>query len=102
MIQVLMTLLIDVTGVVEDMFTPIVKFLTGSRVGTVGKPFSCSLCCTVWTCLIYLIVVGAFNLPNLLITMVLACTTDITLALFHFTKDLIVGAIEAISNIFGL
>lgn len=102
LLQVLMTLLVDVTGVVDDMLTPVARWITGSKVGKIGKPFNCSTCMTFWTCLIYLIATGNVTLPYLCITMVLCCTTDITLALFYFLKDIIGGAVEAIENYFNL
>ena len=99
MIQAIVTLLIDYTGVVDDMFTPIVRWITGSKVGEVGKPLSCSKCMTFWTCLAYLLAVHQFGFLSLLVTLVLACTTDLTLALFLLVKDGIGWVIEQIESI---
>ena len=102
LIQVLVTLLIDVTGAIEDMLTPLVKKLTGAKVGTIGKPFNCSTCMTFWTGLLYIVITGNFTLVNLTFLVLLACTTDITLTLFHLVKDFITRMADAIYTYFGL
>ena len=101
-IQIITTLLIDYTGVVDDMLSPIVRWVTGSRIGQIGKPLSCSLCSCWWASFIYLLVTHQLGLWSLVLALVFSCTTDITLALFHFTKDIVSRAVETISNFLGL
>lgn len=102
LIQIICVLLVDVTGAVEDLITPIVRWLTGSRVGTVGKPWSCSLCCTTWTGLIYLLATGNFTLVNFTVLLLLACLTPVTLTLYHLVVDLFTRMVESIYNYFQL
>lgn len=101
-IQIIATLVIDYTGAVDDMLTPLVRWITGSRVGTIGKPFSCSTCTCFWASLIYLLITGQFGWWSLVLTLVFACTTDLTLALFLLLKDAFGTLVETISKIFNL
>lgn len=102
LIQVLVTLLIDVTGATDDMLTPLVKKITGAKVGTIGKPFNCSTCMTFWTGLVWMLCTGTLTLGTLTFLVLLACTTDITLTLFHLVKDFITRMADAIYTYFGL
>ena len=102
LVQVAVTLLIDVTGVVEDLLTPIAKKLTGAKVGQIGKPFSCSTCMTFWTGLVWLICTGTTSIGTIAYLLLLACTTDLTLLLFHLAKDFIGRMVDALYNYFGL
>ena len=95
-------MLVDVTGVIEDMLTPIVRWLTGSKIGTVGKPFSCSLCMTFWTGLIYLLCTGNFTIVNFTVLLLLACLTPVTLMVYHLVVDLFTRMVESIYNYFQL
>ena len=102
LIQVTMTLLIDVTGVVEDMLTPIAKWITGAKVGTIGPPISCSKCMTFWTGLIWTLCTGNFTLVTFALLLFLSCTTDVTLTLFHLLKDFFGRMVDAIYDFFKL
>ena len=102
LIQFICVMLVDVTGVIEDMLTPIVRWLTGSKIGTVGKPFSCSLCMTFWTGLIYLLCTGNFTIVNFTVLLLLACLTPVTLMVYHLVVDLFTRMVESIYNYFQL
>ena len=101
-IQVIMTMLIDVTGVVDHLFTPLAKRITGAKVGRIGPPLSCSLCMTFWTGLVWLLITGHFGLVNLMLLLLLACTTRITLSLFHLVTDFIEKMVGTIYDFFNL
>lgn len=102
LIQIICVLLVDVTGVIEDMLTPIVRWLSGAKIGTIGKPFSCSLCMTFWTGLIFLLATGNFTLVNFTLVILLACLTPVTLTLYHLVVDLFTRMVESIYNYFQL
>ena len=102
LIQIICVLLVDVTGVIEDMLTPIVRWLSGTKIGTIGKPFSCSLCCTFWTGLIYLLCTGNFTIVNFTVLLLLACLTPVTLMVYHLAVDLFTRMVESIYNYFQL
>lgn len=102
LLQFVCVCIIDVTGAVDDMLTPLFKRITGSRIGHIGKPFNCSLCMTFWTGLIYLLCVGAFNLPNIAYVLALAILTPITYLTICFAKDLATKIIEFLYNVLGI
>lgn len=86
-LQALVVFVIDYSGAVEDMFTPLVRRLTGTKIGTIGKPFSCSLCMTFWTGIIWLLVKGSFTLPYIGLVALLAAMTPVTLDIIWFIRD---------------
>lgn len=102
LLQFICVCIIDVTGAVDDMLTPLVRKITGSRIGHIGKPFSCSMCMTFWTGVIYLLVAGAFTIPNLAYVLALAVMTQITYLLICMAKDLATKAIEVVYKIFNI
>lgn len=102
LIQVICVLLIDVAGVPEDFLTPIFRWVTGSKVGTVGKPFSCSLCSSFWIGALYLLITGNFTLVNFAILMVLACLTPLTAMVWFFINDFIKKMINTVYDYFNL
>lgn len=86
-IQFLTVAVIDYSGAVEDMFTPLVRKITGSKIGTIGKPFSCSFCLNFWLGLIALLIMKSFTLPYIAAVMGLSILTPVTLDLIHMVKD---------------
>lgn len=102
LIQLICVLLIDVAGVPEDFLTPIVKRLTGAKIGTIGKPFSCSLCMTFWTGLIFLLATGNFTLVNFTLVILVACLTPVTVMLWFFANDFLKKMIDTIYDYFNL
>lgn len=102
LIQCICVMLVDVTGVVEDLLTPLARWLTGSRVGSVGKPFNCSLCLTWWTSLVWLICTGQVTLASLALALLLACLTPVTLMVYHLAVDMFARMVESIYDYFQL
>lgn len=87
LLQVISVCLIDMLGVTDEMLTPLVRRITGSKVGKLGKPWTCSTCMTFWAGLILLIVKGAFALPCLTLLIVTATFTPVTYLLINFLRD---------------
>lgn len=102
LIQALCVFVIDYTGAVEEMLTPIVKRLTGAKIGTIGKPFNCSLCSTFWLGLIWLLVKGSFTLPYIGFVAVLAALTPVTLDIIWFVRDFLQAIVGWLRYITGL
>lgn len=98
LLQFICVCIIDVTGAVDDMLTPLLRRLTGSKVGHIGKPFNCSTCMTFWTGVIYILCKGAFTIPNLAYVLALAVLTPITYLLICTVKDAATKIIEWIYN----
>lgn len=92
---------IDYLGFVEEL-NPIFRKITGSKIGSIGKPFSCSTCMTFWLSLLYIIIAGQFSFVNVLICMVAALTTSVTLDLMHTAIDFVHAGIRLFRNITGL
>lgn len=102
LLQFICVCIIDVTGAVDDMLTPLVRRITGSRIGHVGKPFSCSTCMTFWTGVIYLLIKGAFTIPNLAYVLALAIMAPVTYLLIYLVKDVVTKIIDSIYSFLGI
>lgn len=53
------------------------------------KPFSCSLCMTFWTSLVYVLCIGAFSLPMLAWICLCSYLTLVIPAFFYFIESVI-------------
>ena len=62
-LSLLVVFIVDLSGFTESWLSAFSRWL-GRRVTSV-KPFTCSLCMTWWTGIVYLIVTGRFCLPLL-------------------------------------
>lgn len=102
LIQFICVCVIDVAGAVDDMLTPLVRRLTGSKIGHIGKPLSCSLCMTFWTGLLYLLCAGGISIPNLAYVLALSILTPLTYLAVCFVKDLGTKIIEFLYNVFSI
>lgn len=60
LITLIIVFIIDISGFIDEMEAILSKWLKGKA--RVPKPFSCSLCMTWWTGLIYLLIIGEFTL----------------------------------------
>lgn len=66
LIQVIVVFIVDISGAIESLKSGLKWLLTKGKMSSsnyILKPFDCSLCCTWWTCLIYLLCVGKFTIP---------------------------------------
>ena len=102
LISLICVLVIDVAGAVEDMVTPLVKWITGAKVGTIGKPLGCSTCMSWWLGLLYLIITHNLGLLPIAYLLTVACLTPVTLTLFHLIEDLVMKMVETLYKIFNL
>lgn len=103
LIQLICVLLTDVAGVPDDMLEPLVKKLTGAKVGRLpDRPFKCSLCQCFWIGLIYLLVTGNFTIVNFTLLLTVACLTPITVLLWFFITDFIKKMIGVLYDYFNL
>ncbi len=102
LISVICVLVTDVAGAVDDMVEPLVKKITGARIGKLSRPWNCSLCQTWWLGLLYLIITHNLGLLPIAYLLAVACLTPVTLTLFHLIEDLVMKAVEVLYNIFNL
>lgn len=101
-LQFLIVYVVDYSGFIEDGLTPLVKRLTNSKVGRVGKPFSCSLCCTLYAGIFYIIIAGLPFFPYIALVALLSILTPVTYALINFIKDLLFKVLEWLYWALGL
>lgn len=81
--------IIDYSGLIDELDKILTKVFKSRVPLHVPKPFSCSLCSTWWTGLIYLLIAGQFNLLNIFILGLICCLTPEILSIIYFIKDLI-------------
>lgn len=63
-ISLIICFVIDFSGFIEEM-EAIIKRMLKIPFFHIPKPFSCTLCCTWWVGLIYLLCVGEFSIVNI-------------------------------------
>lgn len=68
----------------------------------VPKPFSCELCLCWWSCLVYLIVTGHFNLLWIGVSCLAAASTKVMVPAIHLALDFVNGIINSIYSYFNL
>ena len=87
LIQFLMVAAIDYLGFVDEALTPLLRRITGSKIGSIGRPWNCSTCSSFWIGLIYLLFAGSFTLPYIGVCMLASLLTPVTLSAIHLVKD---------------
>lgn len=101
MIQIIMVLVIDISGFVDEMKIMLSKLLTRGKIATSNyniKPFFCSTCMTWWCGLIYLIIVNEVSIFTIAFTLFVACMSPITKDLYYMIYDTIEKIIRTINN----
>lgn len=102
LIQVFCVLLTDVAGAPDEFLLPLFKRITGTKIGYLPKPWSCSLCQTWWLGLLYLLLTHQVTVPSITLLLLVACLTPLTLALYHLVVDFIMKMINALYDYFNL
>ena len=104
-ISIIWVLILDLCGFARTIDKTLYKiFYPGKpfREDAHFKPLDCSLCLTVWTSLIYLIVIHSLTLPNIALSLLFAWLTTIEKDVFIFIKDLITKLIDYLYALFKL
>ena len=101
-IQFILVAAIDYLGFVDEALTPLFRKITGSKIGSIGRPFNCSTCATFWASLLYIIITGNLSFLNVGLCMAAALTTPITLDLIHLVKDTATNIITCIYRFLGI
>lgn len=102
LLQFIIVCITDISGFPEEALYPLFKKITGSKVGKPLKIWTCSLCQTTWIGIIYLLIVGQFNLFTLAYTLLIAILTPITGFLIHFVIDFFTSVFEGLYKFFNL
>lgn len=102
LIQFILVVIIDDSGFIDSVKRGISKLLTNGKIITDNfelKPFSCSYCMQVWCGLIYLLIIGQFNIPYIAFNFLLASMVPVTKDLLNLFRDLFIKLIDKIYTI---
>lgn len=99
MIAVICVCVIDETDFIESINQSLSKWL-GVR-ASIKKPFNCSLCCTWWIGLVWMICNGGFSLMNIMILLLIAIATPLIKELIELINDLFVFLMRKIEDLIG-
>lgn len=93
--------IIDYSGVIESIDSTLQKWLKNPFIH-LPKPFSCSLCSTWWTGLIWLIIEHSLSVLNIAYVALLAAMTPVMLRLLYLLRGVLEWLLERLENIFNI
>lgn len=98
LIAIIAVFIIDLSGAINNLVKPIVrKVLHLSPNADIHLPLiGCSLCVTFWAGLIYLLAVGAFDLPGIVAVCIVSFLTPVISDVLILCKDLLTKLIDLI------
>lgn len=96
LITLIIVFIIDISGFIDEMETILSKWLKGKA--RVPKPFSCSLCMTWWTGLIYLLIIGEFTLLWIATVALFALLSGVLATLLICVRETLNWVIEKAYN----
>ena len=96
LITLIIVFIIDISGFIDEMETILSKLLKGKA--RVPKPFSCSLCMTWWTGLIYLLIIGEFTLLWIATVALFAILSGVLVTLLICIRETLNWVIEKAYN----
>lgn len=101
LIQVIVVIVIDLSGVVDHFKSFLKRILTKGRMSDPNyslKPIDCSFCMTFWTGLVYLLVTNSLSLWMLTWVLLLCVLTPVTGSILVFVRELLLRVIRNLSN----
>jgi len=99
-IAIICVCIIDLSGFVQEMEVLLKKWLKIQRGEVrIPKPFSCSLCMTFWTGLIYLMITGQFTLFMTAYLLIVSILTPEIKDFIYTIKDFINFILNKIHNL---
>lgn len=93
---------VDYCGFVEEIERYLCVFVRSKAPVKIPKPFSCSLCMTWWTGLIYLLIIKELSFINLLFLIVNCSFTKIYLHLIQSIRDFLDRVISLFDHLTGI
>lgn len=91
LIQIITVIIVDLSGFIESLKKAI-SFLISKGKFTKDDynlpPIDCSFCMNFWIGLIYIFIIGQFNLPMIAVILFLSYTAETTKDILIFTKDI--------------
>lgn len=91
--------IVDLSGVIEELEVRLAKWLKVNKV-RIPKPFSCSLCLSWWSGLVFLICVQSFTLIGIAYVALLAYLTPVIYNAMTLIRDLLNKGIDIIGKVF--
>ncbi len=100
LIAVIVTYCLDVSGFKDEITSKISSWLTKGVVKQPFdlKPFTCSLCMTFWTGLVYLLIVGGVSFLSLTWLCLCSYLTLVLPSIFYFVESVIVKFFKDLGN----
>lgn len=98
LIQIIVVIIIDISGVVEHIEGLIARMLSLKKVSI--HLIECSFCVSHWIGLLYLLVTGALSLKTYCFVLILSFFTSITKELLWTVRDLFIYLIKIINRLF--
>ena len=87
LITICVVIVIDLSGIVDDVETRLSKWLKG-RV-KIGKPWGCSFCMSHHISLVYLLCIGKLTLPLYTIILLFAFLTPVFSIFLRWVRDVL-------------
>lgn len=103
LLSCMVVFVIDLSGFVDEIVSRLYKKYV--KVGDYHsilpklKPFSCSLCMTFWTGLIYLLITHSFTIPYVAYVCLLAFLTPVTGDILMTIKDMLTRLINLLNEL---
>lgn len=88
----------DYSPFISDIGAYLTRILHSKVALSIPKPFSCGLCMTLWTSLIYLLIANAFTFINLLIVILFCALTPEILHALYTLRDIADKVLTVIDN----
>lgn len=98
LIQIIVVIIIDISGVVEHIEGLIARMLSLKKVSI--HLIECSFCVSHWIGLFYLLLTGALSLNTYAIVLVLCFLTSVTKELLWTVRDFFIYLIRLVNRLF--
>ena len=100
LITICWVIILDQLHFFEDLTSTIKSILTKGKFRNPIqiKPFSCSVCMSFWTNLIYIIIMGKFSIFMIGYILVLSWSTPIINSIFTLLKNLFIKLTNTLAN----
>ena len=101
LIAVICVAVIDLSGFVESIDWGLQKWL-GNPLYHLPKPFSCSLCLTTWSCLIYMLIYGCLSLYGIAAALIIALFTPVIEHTITIIRDIADRLVFVVASLFSI
>ena len=98
LIQIIVVILIDISGVVGHIENAIARALKLKSVSI--HLIECSFCVSHWCCVIYLLFNGALSLKAYCFVLILSFLTSVTKELLWTVRDFLIYIIRLVNRLF--